>query len=191
MMEILQHLGRLYLQDTVINSPVYWKGKRLDVQAIVARRGPPTLFVTVTMNVWREEMHRIGLDNEHTGAFTPQADKPRPFDRPDVVARVCNQYSHAVMHQLEKKSKYIFGLRCIAIGGKLEFQERNTPHHHILLWMEGGVLEDIGVINNIIKAELPRPGEDDELRALVKTFNMHRHSPYFRRRSGDNSCRFG
>ena len=156
----------------MINSPAYWKGKRLDVQAIAARRGPPTLFVTVTMNIWREEIHRRGLDNGHTGAFTPQADKPRPFDRPDVVARVYNQYANAVMHQLEKKSKVIFGLRCIAIAGKLEFQENNTPHHHILLWLEGGVLEDIDFINNIIRAELPRPGEDDDLRALVKRFNM-------------------
>ena len=114
--------GRLYLQDTVINSPACWKGKSLDVQAIVARSLPPTLFVTVTMNAWREEMHRLGLDNEHTGAFIPQADKRRPFDRPDVVARVYNQYAHAVTHQLEKKSKDIFGLRCIAIAGKLEFQ---------------------------------------------------------------------
>ena len=95
------------------------EGKRLDVQAIVARRGPPTLFVTVTMNVWREEVHRLGLDNGHSSAFTSQADKQRPFDSPDVVACVCNQYAHAVMHQLEKKSNDIFGLRCIAIAGKL------------------------------------------------------------------------
>ena len=97
------------------------------------------------------------------------------------------------MKDLEKTSEEHFGLKCIAIAAKLEFQERNTPHHHILLWLEGGVLEDVDVIDSIIKAELPRGNSErqKELKKLVKKFNIYRHSPYCKGRSGDGRCRFG
>ncbi|KAI0559822.1 Helitron helicase-like domain containing protein [Gracilaria domingensis] len=177
--------GKLYLPGNHKNSPAYWKQKRLDVQAMVARMGSPTFFITVTMNVWREEMKRFGLDNDNTGAFSPQGNRSRPFDRPDLVARVYNQYANSIMTDLHKNSEAIFGLKCIGIAAKLEFQERNTPHHHILLWLEGGTMDDPEIIDSLIKAELPRgqSQEDQELRALVKRFNIHRHSPYCRGRT--------
>ena len=88
--------GRLFLPDTVINSPAYWKQKRLDLQAIVTRKGPPTLFITVTMNPWREELNKLGMDTVNKSAFTPVTGIPRVFDRPDLMARVYNQFSHAI-----------------------------------------------------------------------------------------------
>ena len=54
--------------------------------------------------------------------------------------------------------------------------------------LESGVLEDIDEVNSIMSAELPQPGEDDELRGLVLQSNMHRRSPYCLRNS---HCRFG
>ena len=133
--------GRLFLPDSHLNSPAYWKQKRLDVQALVARVGPPSLFITVTMNPWNADMGRLGLDIEHRNTFTPHADKPRVFDRPDLVARAYNQHINEILHELETNSEEYFGRKCLAIAAKLEFQQRNTPHHHILLWLEGGVLE--------------------------------------------------
>ncbi|KAI0560136.1 Helitron helicase-like protein [Gracilaria domingensis] len=185
--------GKLYLPGNHKNSPAYWKQKRLDVQAMVARMGSPTLFITVTMNVWREEMKRLGLENDNTGALSPQGNRPRPFDRPDLVARVYNQYDNAIMTDLQKNSEAIFGLKCIGIAAKLEFQERNTPQHHILLWLEGGTIDDPEIIDSLIKAELPRgqSQENQELRALVKRLNIHRHSPYCRRRTRNGHSRFG
>ena len=39
-------------------------------------------------------------------------------------------------------------------------------------------MRHVDEIDSIISAELPRPGEDDELRALVLKHNKHRHSAY-------------
>lgn len=134
-------------------------------------------------------MERLGLDNEHRSAYTPHGERPRVFDQPDLVAYVYNQFEHAVVHELEENSEEYFGENCIAIAAKLEFQERNKPHQNILL--EGGVLQDLDQIDSIITAGLPRPGENDELRALVKRFDMHRHPQYCRGRTSNRRCRFG
>ena len=181
--------GRLSLQDTVINSPGYWKQKRLYVQAIVARKGPPTLFITVTMNPWRDDMDKLGMDIVNEGAFKPVTEIPRVFDRPDLMARVYNQFSHAFFQRITKQAEDCFGFKCVAYSTKLEFQERNTPHHLGFFWLECGVLDDFDAIESIISAELPRPGQENELRALVKKYNMHRHFPYCKRNGG--TCRFG
>ena len=78
--------GRLYLPGSMVNSPAYWKQKRLDLQAILARKGVTSLFVTVTMNPWKDEMKRLGLDTTNWSAFSLMDHKPRVFDRPDLVA---------------------------------------------------------------------------------------------------------
>ena len=155
----------------------------------MARKGVPSLFVTVTMNPWRDEMERLGLDTTNWSAFSPMDHKSRVFDRPDLVARIYNQFIHAVMTQITiKAEEYFVNHKCVAYAAELEFQARNTPHHHIFLWLDCGLLEDPDEIDQIICAELPRPGQDDELRELVKKLNTHRHSPYCMR---DGLCRFG
>jgi len=91
------------------------------------------------------------------------------------------------MERVTKNTEQYFGRKCIAYAAKLELQERNTPHHHFLIWLEGGLLEDIDEVDDIICAELPRECEDDDLRQLVKKYNIHRHSPYCKR---NNRCQF-
>lgn len=51
---------------------------------------------------------------------------------------------------------------------KLEFQARDTPHHDILQFLEGGVIEKDDKINQIISPELPTVERSRELRDLVK-----------------------
>lgn len=40
----------------------------------------------------------------------------------------------------------------------------------------------------MISAELPRVGEDDKIRELLRKYNTYRHSAYFRR---NKKCLFG
>ena len=39
----------------------------------------------------------------HRGVLTPHGSKPRSFDRPNIIARVYNQFANNVMSDLEKK----------------------------------------------------------------------------------------
>lgn len=41
------------------------------------------------------------------------------------------------------------------MASKLELQARNTPHHRILILLEGGIIEDIDQIDSFISAEMP------------------------------------
>ena len=122
-------VGILYLPDSMVNSLVYWKQKRLDVQTIVARKGVPSLLVTVTMNPWRDEMERLGLDNINRSAFSPMDHKSRVFYRPYLVARVYNQFIHAVMKQIKKKAEeYFVNHKCVAYAAS-PGKEYSTPSH--------------------------------------------------------------
>ena len=67
------------------------------------------------------------------------------------------------MEAIKKKIDDFFGQNVHNLCTKLEFQERNTPQHHSLIWLEDGVREHMDEIDEMICAELPRPGEDDRL----------------------------
>ena len=92
-------------------------------------------------------MKRLGLDKDPKGAFLPVDRRPRVFDRPDLVARVYKQFTGAVIEVITKKTEDYFGQKCIAYATKLEFQERNKPHHQCLIWLEDGILEDMDEID--------------------------------------------
>lgn len=87
----------------------------------------------------------------------------------------------------------MFGLRCPGIAPKLEFRETNIPHHHVLLWLEGNVVEDGEVIDGIIWAILTCGSSVTgiELRELIRKFNIHRHSPYCHGKASNGTYRFG
>lgn len=135
--------GRLYLPDNYVNSLAYWKSKLLDTKALVYRRTLPSLLVTLTMNPWREEMERLGLDIGNRSTFTPRGSRPRLFDRPDLTARVYNQFSNNLMREMDSNSEEFFGPKCVGMASKLECHERNTLHYHIMVILEGGRLEDL------------------------------------------------
>lgn len=55
--------------------------------------------------------------------------------------------------------------------------------------MKGGFIEDIEVIDDLIRSKVTQPGKDDELQALIPALHRHRHSPYCHNRA--SQCRFG
>ena len=131
----------------------------MKLHALVACKDPPTLFIIVKMNHWLEEMHQPGLDTVHKSECTP-------------VTRAYKNFSHSVLNIITKKSLEYFGYECVAYETKLEFQERIAPHHHLFCGLVAGILEHLNVVNLII-SEFPRPGENAELRELIKIFKMH------------------
>lgn len=85
-------VGGLYFPDIHVNIPQNWKSGLLDGQALVSRRRPPCLFLTVTMNTKLQVLKHLGLDIENSSRFSPVGDKPRLFDTFVITARVYNQF---------------------------------------------------------------------------------------------------
>lgn len=83
--------GGLFLPDFVLKRPAYWKQKRLDVQQKVARKGPPYLFITITINPWPEELGILGIEIAKK-AFTSVLSVLRVFDCSGLMACVYNQF---------------------------------------------------------------------------------------------------
>lgn len=148
------------------------------MQALVARKGLPTLFITLTMNAFREEIGRLGFDIENRNARQPVGSKSRVFDWPDMVTRVFNQFANEFIDAMKNDSENYFGRKFVALAGRQEYQKTKIPHQHYLVWLEGEILEEPDEIDKIISAELPNPGEDDELRQLLLKLNKHLCTPY-------------
>ena len=164
---------------------------RLDCQAIANRHVPATLFITVTMSCNAEEFGRPNLDIQHLSSYAPESNKFRPYDRPDVAARVLNQRLNEIQHRLLTRGpEYFNGYESIGLASRVEYQERDMPHAHIVLWLNCGDLTDPAEIDAIISAEMHRH-ESEATQQLVRRIMSHRHSPSCRRGRDEGTCRFG
>lgn len=66
-------------------------------------------------------------------------------------------------------SKHYYGIECTETAGKPKFPARNNPHHHILLFLEGDVIEDVDDHDDMISAELSNSQRNREVFRLVKS----------------------
>ena len=120
--------------------PAKRKKAQTEGLAVVARRGKPHLFITVTCNEnWKEITENL-LANQ------------RPKDRPDL----CNRVFKLKLAQILKE------LRSGEVFGKLdyhmyviEFQKRGLPHAHIIVKLVGPGPEATHQIDECIWAQLP------------------------------------
>ena len=185
-----RNVGRIFLPSTVTGTWSYWKQACLDCQALVAKFGAPTLFITATMNSRMKILERLGLDTSSVGKFDSSGRRPSVYSRPDLVARVWNQFRNDFVLDVTKHAQEYFGKACIAYCWKEEYQSRYFPHVHMLLWLEGGIFEDPAEIDHAISAELPRrenfssEEEFQKVLSLVKKFMVHRHSSYCKVKTG-------
>lgn len=67
-------VGRLYVSENHIISPSYWKCKVSDVKVVEYQSHLPSLMVNITINPWREEIGRMGLDIVNWNPFLPSTD---------------------------------------------------------------------------------------------------------------------
>lgn len=80
-------MGQIYVTDDLVNSAAYWKQKPMGVQGMEAWRGWPSLIINIT---WREDIQHLWIDKSNRGARTAQRNRPRSFNRPDLIAMVEN-----------------------------------------------------------------------------------------------------
>ncbi|EPZ34574.1 Helitron helicase-like domain-containing protein [Rozella allomycis CSF55] len=92
-----------------------------DAMAIVREFGKLDLFFTVPCNPSSPEIKDNLMLNQ-----TAQ-------DRPDIVARVCNQKLKLIIQDFTKNNIF---RKVIAFMYVVEFQKRGLPHAHILLILD-------------------------------------------------------
>jgi len=163
---------RVICPPSITGSPRNMHQRFLDSTAVVRVYGDPTFFITFTCDPsWIEIVHEL-LPGE------------KPFDRPDITARVFKLKKDALKKEIVKDG--IFGL-VQAFMEVVEFQKRGLPHAHILVITHPeSKIWTADDVDRIVSAELPpnpmnfpegseARHQAEELEKLVLT--KHRHGP--------------
>lgn len=133
---------------TIPNSAQYWLGRKRDVFAMIRQLGKPTLFLTLSASeyMWGDLLrllYRLRFGKEYAANDDPVtslgADLRTTLVNEDPVA-CCLYFDKLVdtIMWLLKSSRYSpFGqYHVVDFFKRIEFQQRGSPHAHILLWLK-------------------------------------------------------
>ncbi len=151
--------GRVYLPSSFTGGPRNMQIKYQNAMSIVARKGKPSFFVTITTNPkWKEITDNL-LPHQTAS------------DRPDL----CDRVFHIKLEMARKliNSGQLFGPR-VSVMHVIEFQKRGLPHAHIALRVAGGGPVHADEIDSFVRATLPDEKEaDGRLLQLVLDHMIH------------------
>jgi len=186
--------------SSVKGTPACWKRFLQEVLVMVKQLGPPTLFLTLSRADlrWNElvsiiyELKGQNISENEINSITYQDRCKLLNSNPAVLARhfqyrVESFFKDVLIDRAVGKTQY-YAIR-------VEFQVRGSPHVHAFLWTKDvPILTSenksayIEYIDSKISAQLPAEN-NPELKSLVKTFQLHRHSKTCRKYK-NKSCRF-
>lgn len=148
---------RVILSSSFIGGPRHMRQLYQDAMAVVAQKGRPDLFITLTTNANWPEIVRELLDGQTAS------------DRPDLVARVFRLKVKALIRDIVDDKR--FG-DVLAYSYVIEFQKRGLPHMHLVVTLRHGPATGAD-IDKIVCAEIPDPELEPELHAKVAKHMMH------------------
>ena len=180
-------------------SPPYWQKMFYELLAMIRTLGIPTWFLTLSAAdmKWPEVIQAIAAQYQTT--YTEEEVLALPWQTKSMWLR-SNPVTAARMFQYRLETFVIAFLKSNSepIGGvaeyviQIEFQARGSPHAHTLFWIKDSPKlgyskeEDVKeFIDRYVSCSLPE--SDEELRNLVESLQVHRHSQSCRRTTG---CRF-
>ena len=187
---------------TIRNSPQYWENQKKEVFAMIRQLGLPTLFLSLSANDlhWPELIIALGklVDNaDYTEAVESKSlswETRSRLVQSDPVTCV-RHFDHRVSQFIEtilKSPQSPFGVLKDYFY-RVEFQQRGSPHIHMLAWIEGspkyGENEDTEVLDYVDKVATCSAEVLDHLNECLD-FQRHKHSRSCRK-GGKPICRFG
>ena len=170
--------------SSIRGSASYWKKYTADIIAMIKQLGIPTFFFTFSFDDLNSFDCVNAMWKQEYGFDCPDVDPSQiPFLRrkellnkyPVIAARHFNLRLHKFLALLNNEAESIFGHELLDYTVRVEFQERGSPHAHMLLWLkdvpEWSTPEGIAVIERNISCSLQTP-----LKELVIKYQNHRHS---------------
>ena len=185
----------LYVKN-LRGSGAYWTTALNQLLAQIATLGVPTYFCSFSCNdLHWPDMIRVLLFAD--GRPDTEPDSLSINERQVLVEKYPVDVSRHFMLRVNALMKYIKTNKEIFQGEvkdywwRVEFQNRGSPHLHMILWVDGYKSQDdpeyIAKVESVISCAIPQ--EDEELKNLVKSLQMHRHSETCRKHK--TFCRFG
>jgi hypothetical protein len=188
--------------NQIRTTPGYWDKGKKDVLAMISQLGPFTHFLTFSANDlnWITPIKLVAaqagvkLSDEEVQAM-PFLERVKWINKNPAAVTI---YIYDVFHRL----MFDFILKSTVFGKvqdyvlKVEFQQRGTPHIHVILWEEDAPIhgvdsdeEVVKFIDKYITASIP-PSEDP-LHDLVTTCQKHKCLKTRCRSKKNVSCKYG
>ena len=165
----------------------YWKDVLYNLLAMIKNLGCPTFFVTLSSNDyhWPELANLLKV---------PLKDLPTAVQKnPLLTALYFERRWRALLKNVLKGKKAPLG-DIEDFFGRIEFQQRGSPHIHFFVWTKNApclYTSDsstlVSFIDSTISTIIPDQTSNPTLHKLVKKLQIHSHRSSCKRR---NACRF-
>jgi len=187
--------------QTVRGSPPYWQKAMYKLLASVKQFGIFTFFVTLSSAdlKWHDALQAISrqqgrpLTDEEVESLTYEEKTTLLRSNPVTAARHFD-------HRLQSFFRLFLLSPAEPLGKithysyRIEFQQRGSPHAHIVLWTENSPSPDdqddaiCEFIDRYVTCKIPDEEEEPELHKLVTTVQQHHHTATCRKKG--TFCRF-
>lgn len=191
---------------SIPNSVQYWMARKKDVFAMIRQLGKPTIFLTLSASEysWSDLLrilHKLEVGKEWAGEGDPATSMSTDLrttlvnEDPVTCCLYFDKLVDTIMYILKSKVYSPFGrYHVIDYFKRIEFQQRGSPHAHILLWLSADpketVDENMPVTISLIDSLISVDSDGIE----QEKFQRHKHTFTCYKRAKDEQnkrCRFG
>ena len=189
-----------YIFKQLRNSPAYLETRKNDVFAMIRQLGLPTWFMSLSsadtrwsdlLNMLLAPNHGTELSEEEISSMTWEQNVK--LIQKDPVT--CSGYFDHGVQQFIKvilKSSHDFLGKITDYFYRVEFQQRGSPHIHMIVWVENAPKYNSSTneeITTYVDKYLKCSSDEAHLHDLIQ-LQIHKHTRTCRRKA-DRICRFG
>lgn len=178
-------------------SASYWNKCCSELIAMVRTLGPPTWFLTFSCNDlnWPDMIKALLIADGRSNVDVEGLSFPERLNlvqkQQVVLARQFTLRVNCLMRFL-KINKVCLGGPIVDFWYRIEFQNRGSPHLHMLVWCTNvpdfSTPEGVAAIENVVSCSL-NPN-DSTLQKLVEDLQIHKHTDTCKKYRQADGCRF-
>ncbi len=172
----------LYLKN-MRGSASYWRTAMNELIGQIRCLGPPTYFVTFSCNdLHWIHMRKALLIQDNRGNEDPEKldlnSVQKLIEKYPVVVSRCFMLRVRALLKLIQQNHTIFGGKVTDYWWRIEFQDRGSPHLHMVVWIKNHPSFDtpqgINMINKVCSCKLPETSSP--LYKIVSACQIHHHT---------------
>ena len=189
-----------YIFRQLRNSPPYLEARKKDIFAMIRQLSLPTWFISLSAadTRWTDLLKMLAKLNNDEELTNTDIENMTWQEKTKLVQKdpvTCSRYFD---HRVNEFLSTVLKSNCEPIGKvkdyfyRVEFQQRGSPHIHMLVWVENAPTLETNSEDEIVQfvdQYLTCSAEKNETLELVK-LQTHKHSRTCRKK-GKPICRFG
>ena len=189
-----------YIFRQLRNSPAYLEARKKDIFAMIRQLSLPTWFMSLSAadTRWTDLLRMLAKLNDDVEYSEEEIENLSWQEKTKLVQKdpvTCSRYFD---HRVQEFLNTVLKCSCEPIGKvkdffyRVEFQQRGSPHIHMLVWIENAPTLERSTkeeIEQFVDSYLTCNADNEETVSLVK-LQTHKHSRTCRKK-GKPICRFG